>query len=246
MLGQIVIHDQDIGAFGIHQFFCHRAAGIGCQILQRGGRAGTGDHNRGVVHRAAGLQNIDNRSHCRHFLADRHVNAINLLAALIQNRIDCQGCFTGLPVADNQFALAAADRGHGVDRRDAGLQRLIDHLPINDRQSSKFDGSPRFGDNRAESVHRMAQRVDDTAEQSTAGRYLDRCPRALADNAFTDRVIFLQHDDTDAILLQVHGNTAGFAGKLDQLVAAAILQPAHNGDAVAVAEHLANFIHRRR
>ena len=33
-------------------------------------------------------------------------------------------------VADDQFALAAADRNHRVDRHDAGLHRLADGLRL--------------------------------------------------------------------------------------------------------------------
>ena len=36
----------------------------------------------------------------------------------------------GLPVADDQLALAAADRNHRVDGFDAGLQRLFHRLPV--------------------------------------------------------------------------------------------------------------------
>ena len=40
------------------------------------------------------------------------------------------GGLAGLPVADDQLALAAADGGHGVDGLDAGLHRLLDRLAL--------------------------------------------------------------------------------------------------------------------
>ena len=65
-------------------------------------------------------------------LADRHVDAADLLLRvaglpvrlLVDDGVDADRGLAGLAVTDDQLALAAADRGHGVDRLDAGLQRL--------------------------------------------------------------------------------------------------------------------------
>ena len=58
---------------------------------------------------------------------------------LIDDRVDGDGRLAGLAVADDQLALAAADRRHGVDGLDAGLQRLIDRLPAGDAGGDRFD-----------------------------------------------------------------------------------------------------------
>ena len=50
----------------------------------------------------------------------------------------------GLTVTDDQLALAAADRGHGVDRLDAGLQRLLDRLALDDRGRLQLEGAARL------------------------------------------------------------------------------------------------------
>ena len=67
-------------------------------------------------------------------LADGDVDAVDLLfgspvaqfSLLVDDRVDRDRGLAGLAVADDQLALAAADRGHGVDGLDAGLQRLVD------------------------------------------------------------------------------------------------------------------------
>ena len=46
----------------------------------------------------------------------------------------------GLPVADDQLPLAAADGDHGVDGLDAGLQGHVDRFPVDDARSGHFDG----------------------------------------------------------------------------------------------------------
>ena len=42
-------------------------------------------------------------------------------------------------VADDQFALAAADRNHRVDGHDAGLHRLADGFALDDAGRDFFD-----------------------------------------------------------------------------------------------------------
>src|SRR5207244_8596688 len=50
-------------------------------------------------------------------------------AFLIDDRVDRDGGFAGLAVADDQLALTAADRDHRVDRFVAGLHRLRNRFP---------------------------------------------------------------------------------------------------------------------
>ena len=70
-------------------------------------------------------------------LADRDVDAVErpivrvagrfgrpVEARLADDRVDADGGLAGRAVADDQLALAAADRDHRVDRHDAGLHRL--------------------------------------------------------------------------------------------------------------------------
>jgi hypothetical protein len=51
---------------------------------------------------------------------------------LVDDRVHRDGGLARLAVADDQLALAAADRDHRVDGLDAGLQRLLDRRPIGD------------------------------------------------------------------------------------------------------------------
>ena len=72
----------------------------------------------------------------------------------------------GLAVADDQLALAAADGGHGVDGLDAGLQRLLDRLALDDGGRLQLERASGLGDDLALAVDRVAERVDDAAEEA--------------------------------------------------------------------------------
>ena len=58
-------------------------------------------------------------------LADGYINTLNILALLIDYRIYSDSRLTCLTVTDYQLSLSPADRHHGVDSLDTGLQRGI-------------------------------------------------------------------------------------------------------------------------
>ena len=68
----------------------------------------------------------------RHALADGDVDADEVLVLVVDDRVDRDRRLAGLAVADDQLALAAADRDHRVDRLQAGLHRLGDRLALDD------------------------------------------------------------------------------------------------------------------
>jgi hypothetical protein len=54
--------------------------------------------------------------------------AASLIGLLVEDRVECHGGLAGLAVADDQLALAAADRDHGVDGLEAGGHGLVHRL----------------------------------------------------------------------------------------------------------------------
>ena len=66
----------------------------------------------------------------RRLLADRDVDADDAAALLVDDGVDGDGALAGLAVADDQLALAAADRDHRVNGLDAGLHRRVHVLAV--------------------------------------------------------------------------------------------------------------------
>src|SRR5690606_23293527 len=101
--------------------------GVRGEVLEAGrvGRGGRDD--RRVLHRAGRLERSTHAGDRRALLTDAHVDAADLLARiarlpeflLVDDRVDRDRGLTGLAVADDQLALATADRGQGVDRLQA-------------------------------------------------------------------------------------------------------------------------------
>ena len=126
---QIVVDDEDVFA-RVHEVFGHRAARVGRDVFERRRVGGARLHDRRVFERTF---HLEARCECRDvrvLLTDRDVDAEDVAAFLIDDRIDRDGRLPDLAVADDQLALALADRNERVDRADAGLQRLFDGLPL--------------------------------------------------------------------------------------------------------------------
>src|ERR1700680_2220785 len=129
MLRQIVVHTERVSA-AVAEELPDRAGRVRADIEKRGwvGCAG-GDHNR-VLHGARFLKRLYDLRHRRLLLADRAVDAGDALALLVDDRVDRDRRLAGLPIADDELALAAPDGHHAVDRLEPGLQRFLDRLTI--------------------------------------------------------------------------------------------------------------------
>src|SRR5690606_6237813 len=138
LLGQVVIDDERIFA-AIAEVFAHRAAGIGCDVLQRGRFGRRSGNDDGVFHRAVFFELAHDVRDRGGFLADRDVDALNARALLVDDGVDGERGLAGLAVTNDELALAAADRHHGVDRLVTGLHRLVDRLARDNARRDLLD-----------------------------------------------------------------------------------------------------------
>ena len=75
-------------------------------------------------------------------------------------------------VADDQLALAAADRRHRVDRLDAGLHGHVDALALRHVRRDALDRARLRRVDRPLAVERVAERVDDAPDERVADGHL--------------------------------------------------------------------------
>ena len=160
---------------------------------------------------------------------------------LVDDRVDADGRFAGLAVADDQFALAAADGRHRVDGLDAGLQRHLDRLAAGHAGGVRFDRPALGGGDRSAAVQRIAQRVDHAAKHRVADGHREQ-PAGAADLvALVDREEIAENDDADGVFLQVEGQPVDAAGEFDHFARHHAGQSVDAGDAVAHLDHAADL-----
>ena len=188
----------------------------------------------------------------RALLADRDVDAANLLlrvagrpvGLLVDDRVDRDRGLAGLPVADDQLPLAAADRGHRVDGLDAGLHRLLDRLPLHDRRRLHLEGAQRGVLDRAEAVERLAERADHAAEERVADGHRQHLAGPLDRLALLDAGELTEDNDTDLAHVEVQRDAADAVLELEKLVRHGRGQALDARDAVAALDDRADLFAR--
>src|SRR5271157_2206165 len=134
----------------------HGDARIWRNILHGRWIGGCGRDHRGIFHSAEAFESGNHLSHGGPFLADRHVDTLNIGIFLVNYGVNSNRGLTGLAVSDDKFTLPTADRNHRVDGLDAGLQRLLHRLPLDDAWRHDFNHAKFSGFNRAFSVNGLA------------------------------------------------------------------------------------------
>ena len=193
-------------ALGVAEVLGDSRARIGRDVLHRRRIAGRGDDHHGVVHGAVLFQRLHHLGNGRALLPDRHIDADQVLALVVDDGVERDGGLAGLAVADDQLALAAADGNHRVDGLHAGRHRFAHRLTLDHAGSDTFHRIVLVGLDRPLVVNRLPQGVHHAADQGIAHRHAHDSAGALDLVALFDLRVVAQQHRADLVLFQVHGD----------------------------------------
>ncbi len=179
--------------------------------------------------------------HARHgrlLLPHGHVDARNVLAPLVDDRVHGDGCLPGLAVADDQLPLPPADGDHRVDGLDTRLQGLADGLAGDDARGGRLQRPDLRPAYRTLVVEGFAERVDDPALQAPAHGHRGYPPGPLGPVALLDLFGIAEEDGSHVVLLEVEDHPGGAAaGKMEQLARHRVIEAPYPGDPVPGLDH---------
>ena len=205
VLRQVVVDAERVLAV-VAEVLAHRARRVRADVEERRRiRRRGGDDDR-VAHRVRFFERPHDLRDRRLLLADRVVDADDAGVLLVEDGVDRHRGLAGLAVADDQLALAAADRHHRVDRLQAGLQRLLHRLTIDDAGRQALDRRELLRGDRSLAVDRLAERVHDAAQHLVADGHRDDAAGTLDRVAFLDFRELAEEHRADAFLLEVEGD----------------------------------------
>src|SRR5439155_7377707 len=129
------------------------------------------------------------------------VDADQVLALLVDDRVDRDRGLPGLAVADDQLALPAADWSDRVDHLDAGLDRRVDVLPHDDAWRDDVDRSRVLRFDVAFAVERASERIDDAPDERVTDRRFGDASGGADLAALDDSGVVAQDDRADGVFL---------------------------------------------
>ena len=174
-----------------------------------------GSNHYGVFKGTTLAQHLNHIGHRCGLLPDRYVDANDIFTLLVDDRIDSNGGLARLTIADDQLALATADRDHGVNRGDPRLHRLMHRLALDDSRRHRFDQTGLGGCDRPFAVDWLTQRIHHPTQHGITHRNGGDFARCLDRAALLNAPTFAHQHCADIIVLKVEGDPFGAVLKLD-------------------------------
>ncbi len=243
--GQVIVDDEHVPA-PLHEVLGHGGGGIGRDEAQPRRILVRGHHHNGVVQYLVSAQGIHHPGHGRAALADGAVDADHVLVALVDDGVDRDRGLAGLAVADDQFALAAADGDEGVNGLNAGFQGRGDRRPVDDGGGGALHRPPLAEARWFAVIERPPRGIDDPARQSLPDRRVRFAPGGADLDARGQPVAVAEQHDADLLRLEVDGNAQHAVRETHQLLRADAGQSLDAGDAAAHMQHGAGFTGMQR
>ncbi len=147
-------------------------------------------------------------------MTDGHINTFHTCVLLTDDGVNTDRRLTDLPVADDQFTLAAADRGHCINSLQSGIHGLVNRLTLDHAGRNHFNAPELCGFNGSFAVDRSARGINDASQNRLTNGNLSDFTGSLDDVAFLDMRYFTQNGNTDVIGFQIQHHSQDAAGEL--------------------------------
>ncbi len=143
---------------------------------------------------------------------------MNITVLLRNDGVNADCGLADLTVANDEFALAAANRNHRVDGFDPGLDGSVHILATHYPRSNPLNGAIAAKLDWAFAVDGFAECIDYAANQPSPNRDGSDAPGTAHGHPLGNFGVFTHNDDADAAAFQVEGNTNNTVCELNQFL----------------------------
>ena len=166
-------------------------------------------------------------------LADGDVDAYQVAAALVDNRVQRDGRFAGGTVSDDQLPLPSPYGDHGVHGLDACLHWRVNRLPDDHVRCDPLNWTSGSRINRPFAVQRAPYGVNHPAYKCVSHWHFDDSTSGAYPVSFFYRVRVSQNGRTYQVGFKVQGQPQYIVAEVQQLVGPYALKTLNAGYAVA-------------
>src|SRR5579863_6856685 len=242
VLGEIVVHHQRMLAV-VAEVLAQGAGSVGREIKHGRGLGGRGGHDDGVAHGAVLREGLHHLGDGGAFLADGAVDADEVVLGVVDDGVEQNRGLAGLPVADDQLALAAADGDHGVNGLETGGHRLTNPLAVNDAGGEALDGKRLIGGDGPLVIDRLPERVHYATNHGVAHRHGENLARPLDLFAFLEFGELAKDDGAYLVFLKRERQPGNAVRETEQFAGHDLVEPVQAGNAIAQRHDGPDFVH---
>ena len=227
----------------VAEVLAHRATRVGGDELEWRRLRGGGGHDDGVFHRAFLGQTVHHLCDGGTFLAYGDVDAGDVAALLIQDRINRDSRLAGLAIANNQLTLAATNRDQRINRLQSGLHGLGHRLSFDDARGLDLNTTILARDNFALAIDGLSESIHDAATQFGTDRNFRDAAGALDFVTLPDLVRLSKQSGTDVIFVKVQNHAVDIVREFEQLTNSCSFESVNTSNTIAGRKNGSGFPH---
>lgn len=168
---KIVIDNKSVHSV-VSEILSNSTSWIGSQELKWSWIWCSSSDDYSVVHSSSLFKSSYNISYCWSLLSNSSVNAIKFfifiifvkIFLLIDNCINCNCCFSSLPISNNQLSLSSSDWHKRVNTLKSSLHGFVYWFSRNYTWGFKFNSLSLVRFNSSESIYWVTKGVNDSSE----------------------------------------------------------------------------------
>ncbi len=176
-------------------------------------------------------------------MADGNINAKYIGILLIEDHIHDDSGLARLSVPNDELPLTPANGDHGIDAFEAGLQRFLYRLSLDDVGGPSLDQPILFPGDGPFSIDGLSDSVNHPSDEGISHGHREDPSRPLDGIPLFDLGEVPQDHGPDVILLQIEGHAEDVVRKLEHLRRHDVGKSLDPGDAIPRLDDLPHLLH---